>query len=97
MIKKMVEKDERTAFIENTSFSYGYKFLAFALLLDIMFRSFRLNEAPWDLFTIIIMSGFAMVVYQYKQKILGKIWIRTVGSTIIISIISAIILALILV
>ena len=97
MNKKIVERDERTAFIENASFSYGYKFLSFALLLDIMFRSFRLNEAPWDLFTIIILSGFAMTAYQYKQKILGKSWLTTVGLTIIISIISAIILALILV
>lgn len=97
MIKKMVEKDERTTFIENASFSYGYKFLSFALLLDIMFRSFWLNETPWDLFAIIIISGFAMTVYQYKQKILGKSWIKTVGLTIIMGIISAVILLLILV
>ncbi len=97
MFKKMVEKDERTTFVENASFSYGYKFLSFALLLDIMFRSFRLNETPWDLFAIIIISGFAMTVYQYKQKILGKGWIKTVVLTIILGIISATVLALILV
>lgn len=34
-----------------------------------MYRSFRLNEAPWDLFGLIFLSGFVMTVYQYKQKL----------------------------
>jgi len=96
MTDKMVEKDERTTFIETASYSYGYKFLAFGLLLDIMYRSFSLNESPWDLFAIIIISGFAMTVYQCKQKILGNSWIKTVALTIVIAIISAIVLALII-
>jgi hypothetical protein len=95
MTDKIVEKDERTTFIEMASYSYGYKFLAFGLLLDIMYRSFRFNEAPWDLFALIIISGFAMTIYQYKQKILGKSWIKTVAFTILIAIISALVLTLI--
>lgn len=94
MTNKTIEKDERTTFVENTSYSYGYKFVAFALLLDIMYRSFRFNEAPWDLFAIIIISGFVMTVFQYKQKIIGKSWIRTIALTFLIAIISAILLAL---
>jgi uncharacterized membrane protein YsdA (DUF1294 family) len=95
MIKKMINKDERTTFIENASFSFGYKFLAFALLIDIMYRSFRFNESPWDLFAIIITSGFVMSAYQYKHKILGKSWFKTVALTFVIAIISAILLVLI--
>ena len=48
MFDKMVEKDERTTFIEGVGYSYGYKFLTYGLLLDIMYRSFRLDEAPWE-------------------------------------------------
>ena len=66
---------------------FGYKFLAFALLLDVMYRSFRFNEAPWDLLAIIIISGFVMTIYQYKQKILGKSWIKTIALTIVIALV----------
>jgi hypothetical protein len=86
MLKKMVEKDERTSFIENVSYSYGYKFIANALLIDVVYRSYKLNEAPWDLLAIVILSGFIMTIYQYKQKILGKMWLKL---TILIAIISA--------
>jgi hypothetical protein len=96
MTKKMVQKDERTAFVEMASYSYGYKILSFGLLIDIMYRSFRYNEAPWDLFAIIIISSFAMTIYQYKHKILGTSWIKTNASTIVISIICAIVLTLII-
>lgn len=95
MNNKIVEKDERTAFIENISYSYGYKFLSFALLLDIMYRSLVFNEAPWDLLAIIIISGFVMTVYQYKQKILGMRWMKTIVITSVIAIIVAILVALI--
>ena len=90
MINKTVEKDERTSFIERASYSYGYKTLAFGLLLDIIYRSFMFNESPWDLFAIIIISGFTMTAYQYKQKILGKNWLKTITLTIVIAIIIAI-------
>jgi hypothetical protein len=72
MPNKVVEKDERTTFIENISHKYGYNFIAFALLIDVMYRSIMLNEAPWDLLGIIITSGFVMAIYQYQQKILEK-------------------------
>lgn len=95
MNRKMIEKDERTAFIENASFSYGYKFLAFALLFDIMYRSLKFNESPWDLFAVIIISGFVVTAYQYKQKILGKSWSKAVALTIVIAGISAALFVLI--
>jgi Fe2+ transport system protein B len=94
MANKMVQKDERTNFTEMASYSYGYKFLAFGLLFDIMYKSFRFNESSWDLFSIIIVSGFVMTLYQYKQKILGTSWIKTVTLTIVIAIIAAIVLTL---
>jgi hypothetical protein len=77
MDSKMVEKDERTTFIENISYKFGYIFITFALLLDVAYRSFKQNEAPWDLLALIIISGLVMSLYQYKQKILGKTWIKT--------------------
>ncbi|GAA0719747.1 hypothetical protein GCM10008905_08180 [Clostridium malenominatum] len=96
MINKMVEKDERSTFIENISYKFGYNFIAFTLLLDVVYRGVRFNEAAWDLLIIVIISGFAMTVYQYKQKILGRTWIKTVALTFAITFIFAFLLALII-
>lgn len=96
MINKMVEKDERTTFIENASYKFGYNFIAFAILFDVMYRGMRFSEAPWDLLFIVIISGFVMTVYQYKQKILVKSWVRTVALTSVIAFILAFLLAFII-
>ncbi|AHF10095.1 MULTISPECIES: hypothetical protein [Dehalobacter] len=92
MISKMVERDERTTFIENISYKFGYVFITFALLLDTAYRSLYSNEAPWDLLAIIIISGVVMSIYQYKQRILGNTWLRTFIFTFIIAFIIAIIM-----
>jgi hypothetical protein len=95
MNNRLVEKDERTTFVENASYSYGYKFITFALLFDVMYRSFKFNEAPWDLLAIVIISGFVMTIYQYKQKILGRSWIKIAALTIGAAIVTAAVIALI--
>lgn len=82
---KMVEKDERTTFIENVSYKLGYKFISFLLLFDCMCRWRKFNEEPWDLFTIIIISSLVMTVYQYKQKILAKSWLKSFILTLVIT------------
>jgi hypothetical protein len=86
---KAFERDERTTYVENKSSGYGYQFIAFALLLDIMYRSWKFHEAPWDLFAIIILSGVVMTGYQYQQKILGRGWIRTIILTVLFAVIAA--------
>ena len=48
MTNKMVKKDEREVFIENVSYKFGYNFVTFALLLDVVYRGLRFNEAPWE-------------------------------------------------
>lgn len=95
-MNKSVEKDERTVFIENISYKYGYNFIAFALLLDVMYRSLRFNEAPWDLLGLIIVSGFIMTIYQYKQKILGRSYLKLTLITLAVSFIFAFVLAFVI-
>ena len=46
------------------------------MILDIMYRSFRFQEASWDLFAVIIGSGVVVTAYQYQHAILGKSWAR---------------------
>lgn len=68
MTNKMITKDERTTFIENISYKFGYNFIAYTLLIDVVYRALRFNEASWDLLAIVIISGLVMTVYQYKKK-----------------------------
>jgi hypothetical protein len=92
MNNKMVETDERTSYIARVSCTYGYNFLAFGLLIDVIYRSLRFGEAPWDLLGLVIASGFVMTAYQFKQKILGRSWVK---ATVIISAAAAVVAALI--
>ncbi|RNC62743.1 MAG: hypothetical protein AWM53_02084 [Candidatus Dichloromethanomonas elyunquensis] len=94
MSNQTVEKDERSTFIENISYKFGYIFITFALLLDVVYRSLK-NEAPWDLLALVIISGLVMSLYQYKQKILGKTWIKTCIYVFAVSFIIAFIMAFI--
>lgn len=89
MSAKKIEKDERTTFIENQSYRYGYIVLNFGILINIMYRSFRLNEAPWDLFGLIFLGGLATTVHQYRYKIFTKKWTKDILLLIVISAIVA--------
>ena len=96
MKTKMVERDERTTFVENYSYSFGYKFITYALLLDVIYRSIKFNEAAWDLLGLVIVSGLVMTIYQYKQKILVKSWLKTICAISVITAIIAFIIAVII-
>jgi hypothetical protein len=96
MNTKSIEKDERTTFIENASYKYGYNFIAFGLLLDVMYKSLRFDESSWDLLALIVISGFVMAIYQYKQKILGKAWLKIIVLTLVAAFVFALLLAFIL-
>ena len=89
MSAKKIEKDERTTFIENQSYRYGYIVLNFGILLSIMYKSFRFSEASWDLFGLIFLGGLVTTVYQYRYKIFTKKWIKDILLLIVLSAIVA--------
>lgn len=95
MTNKTVERDERTTFVENIGYKYGYSFIAFALLLDVAYRSFRLGEASWDLLGIIVLSGLVMAVYKYQQGILGKSWTKIIALAFATAAIAGLLITLI--
>jgi hypothetical protein len=89
MSAKKIDKDERTTFIENQSYRYGYIVMNFGILFDIMYRSFKLNEASWDLFGLIFLGGLVTTVHQYRYKIFTKKWTRDILLLIALSAIVA--------
>ncbi len=71
-----VERDERTVAVENASYKWACIFVTFALFIDGAYRGVVRNEAAWDLLALAIVPSLACTMYQARQKILGKRWIR---------------------
>jgi hypothetical protein len=76
MFNNKIEKDERAVTVEKSSYSLAYKIVSFAVLVDVMYRSWFLNQACWDLLGIVIIGGFAATLYQTRFKIITKTWIK---------------------
>ncbi len=74
--QQSVERDERTVAVENASYKWACIFVAFALLIDGAYRGVVRNEAAWDLLALAIVPSLACTMYQARQKILGKRWVR---------------------
>ena len=74
MNKDSVVRDERYVAVENASFRIGYNILAYGLLVLIVIRSLLFDQTNWDLFTLIIISGFASTLYQLKHKTIAFSW-----------------------
>jgi hypothetical protein len=70
-----VMRDERTVAVENASFRWGFNFVLFALLADVMYRGLFRNEAAWDLMGLVIISSGFSTIYQARQKIWGRDWL----------------------
>ncbi len=75
-IPKSVVRDERTVAVENASYKWACIFIAFALLIDGVYRGLVRNEAAWDLLALACVPSLVCTMYQARQKILGKRWIR---------------------
>jgi hypothetical protein len=73
-----VVRDERTVAVENASYRWAYGALTYALLLDVMYRSFARHEAAWDLMALVIVGGVICTVYQARQKTLAHRWVMKV-------------------
>jgi hypothetical protein len=74
-VSEPVIRDERTEAVENTSYRWAYFLLTYALLFDVMYRSFIRHDSAWDLMALVVVSGVLCTVYQAKQKILSQGWV----------------------
>jgi hypothetical protein len=73
--EQSVQRDERTQAVENASYRWGYLFLSFALLIDVMYRGEFVHEAAWDLTAMVVAGGLVCTLYQARQKVLAHNWI----------------------
>lgn len=89
MFNKKGDKDERAISVENSSYSMAYNIINYALLVDVIYRSFVLKQSSWDLFGIIIFGAAVATLYQIRYKAAS----RNMVTAIVVSIISALVIA----
>ncbi len=77
MVSLKVKKDERAIDVEKASYSLAYRIMAFAILIDVAYRSLKMGESPWDLMAIVIGAGLISTLYQLRQKVWTRGWVRT--------------------
>lgn len=93
MFNKYGDKDERAVSVENASYTLAYKVMSFALLVDVIYRSFVFKQGTWDLLGIVILGGLAATLYQTRYKIAT----RSSVKAILLAVVSALLIALIIV
>lgn len=89
-----VQRDERTVAVENASYRWAYSLLAFALLVDVMWRALVRHEAAWDLMALVVVGGVGASVYQARQRILTQGWVVKVVLAACIAAVIAAVLAM---
>jgi hypothetical protein len=60
-------RDERKTAAVNANYKWGFTFLVFALLADVVYRGLR-HEAAWDLLALVVVSCLLATIYQAWQK-----------------------------
>jgi hypothetical protein len=68
-IQQSLTSDERSLIMMRASM-WGYNFLMFALLIDIMYRAMVWHEGAWDLYALLLASGGFSLVYAIRHKVL---------------------------
>jgi hypothetical protein len=88
--------DERTEVVKVTGEAIMGRILGYGILLDVMYRSLRFNEASWDLMGLLVIAGLIGIIYQKKQKTLNRQEYKKMGLVCGIAVLTSIILVLIL-
>src|SRR5215213_8230305 len=66
--QRLASDDQTIIFLRGLG--WAYNFIAFGILIDIIYRSLFFHEAPWDLFTLLIGSGVISMVYAARYRAL---------------------------
>ena len=87
-----VRVDERTAAVAYKANTWGLNFITGALLIDIMYRGWFLDEAAWDLFGLLFVSGTISMVYMARHQVLGQVinWKVAIIGFVVAAVISAV-------
>jgi hypothetical protein len=88
-----VKVDERTAVVLHAANTWGYNFILFALLIDIMYRSMVFHEPAWDLFALLGVSGAISTGYLAWHKVMREVFVKRMLLIMAITALFAFVLA----
>lgn len=71
-----VEHDERTVAVGNIGGTWAFVFVAFALLIDVVYRGVFRHEPAWDLMAFVVGGGAVSAIYQIRHKAMPPGWKR---------------------
>ena len=83
MTSTPVERDERTAAVENAGYRWSYLVLSFGLLVIIAFLSFSQRQSPWDLLALVVLGGAVNAGYQVRHRVIYRRWAILAAVTMI--------------
>jgi hypothetical protein len=91
-----VFSDERTDVVKVTGEAIMGRVLGYGILLDVMYHSYKFNEARWELMGLLVIAGLIGIIYQKKQKTLNRHEYKKMGLVCGIAVLTSIILVLVL-
>jgi len=80
-----VEHDERTTPVANAGGTWAFNFVAFALMIDVLYRGVFRHEAALELMAFISGGGAVSAIYQIRQKTWKRGWKGAVELVILIA------------
>ena len=85
MNNQSITRDERTVVVENVSYRFAYLVMSFGVLVDVAYRSFKLQQSCWDLLALVLLGGVMSTLYQKTQKVLSRRWMMVTLATVLIA------------
>jgi hypothetical protein len=89
MPESPILRDERTDFVENTSYRWAYFLLSYGLLASVAYRSFVRDESSWDLLALVIAGGAVATLYQGTHRVLSWRWAMLTWAGVALAVVIA--------
>ncbi|MBI3751836.1 MAG: hypothetical protein HY263_09315 [Chloroflexi bacterium] len=88
-MNRLVSRDERETAIDLAADRLAFLVLAFGLLIAVMYRSFVLGEASWDLIGLVVLAGAAGYVYRLQAGVATRRWLSVRFLTVVLAAVAA--------
>lgn len=88
-----VEQDERTEAVLGLSGRLATFYFILAIPCDFVYRAIVRHEIAWDLMALLFGGVAICLIYQARQKILGKTWWMLVASIAAVTFITGVVVS----
>ena len=93
-MRALLTRDEREQSVDLAADRLAFVVLAFGILLDVMYRSFVLGEASWDLIGLVIVAGAAGFAVRWHAGVASPVWLAVRFATVVVAAVLAAVLVI---